>query len=70
MDFDATAIGFNEAAWDYNFMIPVLGRLLMAVVPDTYMLDLDMVEILHNFRLYSVLSKYYGVDLGPYFQIG
>ena len=51
-------------------MIPVLGRLLMAVVPDTYMLDLDMVEILHNFRLYSVLSKYYGVDLGPYFQIG
>ena len=66
MVFDTTMIGLNDSLLYPNFMLPVIGRLIMMVVPDTHMVDIDVGEMFYNFRLSPVLTKYCEIDVGPY----
>ena len=56
----------NKALLAPNFMLPVLGSLLIMVVPETHMVDLDMGYMFYSFRTYLVFYKYCGVYLGTY----
>ena len=49
--------GLNDALWDHNCMLPVMGSLIRIAGPETHKLDLDVVEMFYNFIISSVLSK-------------
>ena len=66
MVFDATDSGIYDSLWAPNFMLLSMRSLIMMVGPETHMEDLDVGEILYNFRLSLVLANYCGLDLGFY----
>ena len=47
-------------------MLLSMESLLMVVCPNTHVVDLNVGEMFNNFRLYSVMEHYCGVDLGSY----
>ena len=66
MVFDATVSGKKDSLCDPNLILPSMGIMLMTVDLEAHMVDLDVGEIFHNFRLSSVLAKYCGFDLLSY----
>ena len=53
-----------------NFMLAVVGIILIMVDPDIHMVDLDVGEMIYIFRISLLLSKCCGVKLVPYFISG
>ena len=66
MVFYATVSGLNDYLWDPKSMLTSMGSLIMMVGPEMHMVDLDAGEFFYIFRLSLVLTKYCGVDFGPY----
>ena len=66
MVFHATVSGLNDSLWDTNFILPSMGSLLMMVVRKTHVVNLYVWEIFYNFRISSVLTNYFKVNLGSY----
>ena len=68
MVFDTTVIRINNSLWDPNFMFLLMVSLLMMLGPKIQMVNLYVEVIFYNFRIYSVLEKYFWVDLGYYLR--
>ena len=66
MVFDAIVSGLNNSMWDPKFMLTSMGSFLMMVGLKMHIVDLYVEEMFYNFRFYSVLEKYRGVNLVSY----
>ena len=66
MVFDNTVSGLKDSLWAKNFMLTAMGRLIIMVGPNMYMVDLDVGEMFYNFRLSLILENYCGVGLVSY----
>ena len=51
MFYDQTVIGFNDIVWDPNFGLPSVKTLLCVTLPTSWMVYLDIGEIVLNFML-------------------
>lgn len=67
MIYDGTLCGLNDQLWAPWFSLPTIEEHLRAVVPGTYMADLDVVEQFLNFILSPKIQPFSGVDLTPLF---
>jgi len=65
--YNGTKSGLNDSLWAPWFRLPTVGQLLHAVVPDTYMADIDVGEQFLNFILHKAVQPYAGVDFTLYF---
>jgi hypothetical protein len=66
MVYDGTKCGLNSVIWTPWFSLPTIEEHLRAIVPGTYMADLDVGEQFLSFILTEDLQPYAGVDLLAY----
>ncbi len=67
MVYDGTKSGLNDAMWAPWFALPTVEALLRFVAPGTYMGDLDIGDMFHNFIMLMSLRMVAGVDLTSFF---
>ncbi len=67
MVYDGTKCGLNDQLWALWFALPTVEDHLYAVVPGTYIADLDVGEQFLDFMLHPKIQPYAGVDLTPFF---
>jgi hypothetical protein len=60
--YNGTKSGLNDCLWAPWFHLPTVGQLLRAVLPGTYMADIDVGEQFLNFVLHNAVHPYAGVD--------
>jgi len=65
--YNGTKSGLNDSLWAPWFRLPTVGQLLRAVIPGTYMADIDVGEQFLNFILHKAVRPYAGVDFTLYF---
>ncbi len=65
--YNGTQSGLNESIWAPWFPLPTIERHLHAVMPGTFMADLDIEEQFLNFILHPKVQPYAGVDFTAYF---
>ncbi len=66
--YNGTQSGLNDCLWAPWFPLPTVEQHLRAVMPGTYMGDIDISEQFLNFMLHSKTQEYAGVDLTAYFS--
>jgi hypothetical protein len=67
MVYNGTQSGLNDSLWAPWFRLPTIEQHLRAVMPGTYMADLDIGEQFLNFILHEKTQVFAGVDLTSYF---
>jgi len=65
--YNGTKSGLNDCLWAPWFRLPTIDQHLRAVMPGTYLSDLDIAEQFHNFIMHSDLQPYAGVDVTAFF---
>jgi hypothetical protein len=65
--YNGTKSGLNDCLWAPWFHLPTVGQLLRAVLPGTYMADIDVGEQFLNFVLHKAVHPYAGVDFTLFF---
>jgi hypothetical protein len=65
--YNGTKSGLNACLWAPWFRLPTVGQLLCAVMPGTFMADIDVGEQFLNFILHKAVRPYAGVDFTLYF---
>jgi hypothetical protein len=65
--YDASKSGLNSHLWSPSFHLPTVDALVRNMGAESWMGDLDLGEMFHNFPLDIHLQPYCGIDLGPYF---
>lgn len=66
--YNGTQSGLNNTLWAPWFPLPTVEQHLRAVMPGTYMGDIDISEQFLNFMLHPKTQEYAGVDLTAYFS--
>jgi hypothetical protein len=66
--YDATKSGLNSRLWSPSFHLPTMDSLVRAMDSESWMGDLDLGEMFHNFPLDVELRPYCGIDMSPYFM--
>jgi hypothetical protein len=67
MVYDGTKSGLNGSIWAPWFALPTIETHLHFVGPDSFMGDMDIGDMFHNFMLHEDLRKVAGIDLTPFF---
>jgi len=67
MVYDGTKSGLNDSLWAPWFSLPTVESLLRSVGPETYMGDIDIGDMFHNFMLHEGVQKVAGIDITPFF---
>lgn len=63
--FDGTSSGLSEALWAPNFYLPTSQAAATLLTFSTWMADVDLGEMFHNFPMPERIRKYSGVEVGP-----
>jgi len=66
--YDASKSGLNSRLWSPSFHLPTVEALVRTMSSETWMGDLDLGEMFHNFPLDISLRPYCGIDTTPYFS--
>eukprot|EP00957_Ditylum_brightwellii_P013418 1013330-Ditylum_brightwellii.AAC.1 len=61
--YDASACGLNSALWAPNFSLPTTETVARAIDGNTWLADIDISEMFHNYWLDKKVRPYAGVDL-------
>jgi hypothetical protein len=67
MVYDGTKSGLNDAMWAPWFALPTVEAHLRGVGSDTFMGDIDIGDMFHNFMLHERIRRVAGIDLTPFF---
>jgi len=67
MVYDGTKSGLNDSLWAPWFALPTLESHLRFVGKDTYLGDIDIGDMFHNFVLHERVQKVAGIDITPFF---
>ena len=54
----------NDSFWYPNFILPVMGSFLVVVVPETYMVDLEVGYVFYNFRIFFYVGQVLWIGIG------
>jgi hypothetical protein len=65
---DGTKSGLNDAMWAPWFSLPSIETHLRCVDANSFLGDIDVGYMFHNFMLHGDLQAYAGIDLTPFFQ--
>jgi len=65
--YNGTKSGLNDCLWAPWFHLPTVEQHLRAVIPGTYLGDVDIGEQFHNLVMHASLQPYAGVDVTPFF---
>jgi hypothetical protein len=68
MVYDGTKSGLNDAMWAPWFALPTLESHLRFVGKDTFLGDIDIGDMFHNFVLHDRVQRLAGIDLTPFFS--
>lgn len=68
MVYDGTKSGLNGSIWAPWFALPTIETHLRFVGPDSFMGDMDIGDMFHNFMLHEDLRQVAGIDLTPFSQ--
>ena len=68
MVYNGTSSGLNDAVWAPWFNLPTVETHLRAVIPGTFMCDIDLSEMFLNFMLDEEIRPYAGVDFTKLFE--
>jgi hypothetical protein len=67
MVYDGTKSGLNSSMWAPWFALPTIGAHLRFIGPESFMGDIDIGKMFHNFMLHEDVSKVAGINLTPFF---
>jgi hypothetical protein len=67
MVYDGTKSGLNDAMWAPWFALPTIETHLRFVSEESFMGDLDIGNMFHNFVLHEDIQKLAGIDLTPFY---
>jgi len=67
MVYDGTKSGLNDTLWVPWFSLPTIETHLRFVGHDSYMGDIDVGDMFHNFMLHEDVQDLAGIDLTPFF---
>jgi len=67
MVYDGSKSGLNDAMWVPWFSLPTIEMHMRFVGHDSYMGDVDIGDMFHNFMLHEVVQDLAGIDLTPFF---
>lgn len=67
MVYDGTKSGLNEAKWAPWFSLPTIESHLRFVSLESYLEDIDVGNMFHNFMLNEEVQQYAGIDVTPFF---
>jgi hypothetical protein len=65
--YDASKSGLNSHLWSLSFHLPTVDDLVRMMSSETWMGDLNLGEMFHNFPLDVGLQPHCGIDMSPYF---
>jgi len=65
MVYDGTKSGLSDAMWAPWFALPTVESHLRFVSQRSYMGDLDIGDMFHNFILHESVQKLAGIDVTP-----
>jgi hypothetical protein len=65
--YDGTKIGLNGSMWAPWFAMPTVESHLSFVGEETFMGDIDVGDMFHNFMLHEKVQIVAGIDLTPSF---
>jgi hypothetical protein len=63
--YDASESGLNKCLWSPSFHLPTVDALIRSMDSESWMGDLDLGEMFHNFPLDIHLRPYCGIDMPP-----
>ena len=67
MVYDGTKSGLNDSMWAPWFALPTVETHLRFVGPETWLGDIDIGDMFHNFMLHEKVQKLAGIDVTPFF---
>ncbi len=67
MVYNGTKSGLNGAMWAPWFLMPTVASHLRFVGKESYLGDLDVGDMFHNFMLHPDTQLHTGIDLTPFF---
>lgn len=67
MVYDGTKSGLNDAMWAPWFSLPTIEAHLRFVSHESFLGDIDVGDMFHNFMLSEEIQSYAGIDLTPFF---
>ena len=67
MVYDGTKSGLNDAMWAPWFALPTIESHLRFVAKGSFMGDLDIGDMFHNFVLHDSLKRLAGIDVTPFY---
>jgi len=67
MVYDGTKSGLNDSLWAPWFALSTVEGLLRSVGPDTFMGEIDIGDMFHNFMLHEKVQRVAGIDITPFF---
>ena len=67
MVYDGTKSGLNDAMWAPWFALPTVEAHLRFVTEETYMGDMDIGDMFHNFMLHEKVQVLAGIDLTSFY---
>lgn len=67
MVYDSTKSGLNDSLWAPWFSLPTCESHLRSVGPQTFMGDIDIGDMFHNFMMHELVQRVAGIDLTPFF---
>lgn len=67
MVYDGTKSGLNGSMWAPWFALPTVERHLRFVGPVSFLGDMDIGDMFHNFMLHKDVCKVAVIDLTPFF---
>jgi hypothetical protein len=69
MVYDGTKSGLNDAMWAPWFALPTIEGHLRFVTKDSFMGDLDIGDMFHNFILHERVQVLAGIDLTTFYPV-
>jgi len=67
MVYDGTKSGLNDAMWAPWFALPTIETHLRFVSQGSFMGDMDIGDMFHNFMLHEDVQKLAGLDITPFY---
>jgi len=68
MVYDGTKSGLNDAMWAPWFALPTIETHLRFVSQGSFMGDMDIGDMFHNFMLHEDVQKLAGLDITPFYS--
>jgi hypothetical protein len=67
MVYDGTKSGLNDSLWAPWFAMSTIDMHLQIMGPETFMGDIDIGDMFHNFMLHEKVQRLAGIDITPFF---